>query len=434
MNKKKLAKDSLWNIVDYVSTLLIFLVTTKILISEFGASGYGFYTFFLSLIGFFGMVDIGMGMVVSKYLSEFLNKENYHHSNQVITSASIFYAVASIFMITLVLVFGSTIIGFLNFGNPYAEIGVQVIDLIVFIFAVNLFTSILTNILVAREGWVAISLINIVFKVLSASILILIVISTWSLDVKFLLIFSMMLVVSILKLFSSALCVYNEKIFFKFEFPGPEVKSKVYSFLKFSSFQYVLSLMVGHFDKFIISRYFGLEALGLYNFCVNAFVYLYGFIVNALKVFFPKLSQIHGSFDFYKLKSKFIKLSWASFGLAASMSLLMVVLWHYAASWYIDDSFAEETFKLIPFFAVLLIVRSQEVVMYYFFNATANPRMLVINLLISAPVTVLLYFLLVPWVGVVGLVLSQILAISTVYSWHLYSFSKKGFRKHAVSG
>ena len=175
MKNKKLAKDTLWNAIDYISTLGIFVITTKLIITQFGTDGYGFYVFFTSLVGLFAMVDLGMGMAVSKYLSESALQKDYVRSSEIINVALIFYAVFSFLIVSIVYSFSAEIIGFLRFESMYYETGVVVIKLVALIFFFNLISSVPINILVALEQWVAIAGINIIFKILNAAALIYVV-------------------------------------------------------------------------------------------------------------------------------------------------------------------------------------------------------------------------------------------------------------------
>ena len=134
MKNKKLAKDTLWNAIDYISTLGIFVITTKLIITQFGTDGYGFYVFFTSLVGLFAMVDLGMGMAVSKYLSESALQKDYVRSSEIINVALIFYAVFSFLIVSIVYSFSAEIIGFLRFESMYYETGVVVIKLVALIF------------------------------------------------------------------------------------------------------------------------------------------------------------------------------------------------------------------------------------------------------------------------------------------------------------
>ena len=184
MSRQKIIKDTSWNIFDYISALAIFLITTKILIDEIGTDGYGFYMFFTSLIGTFGLVDLGMGMAVSKYLSEFLHHQKYDEANQVITIAFIFYTIIGLSLFLIVFFFNSNIIAFLNFDEKFFSIGSTVLVLTSIIFIVNMISTIMINTLVALEEWKKISSINIVIKILNALVLIYILILDVSLEDK----------------------------------------------------------------------------------------------------------------------------------------------------------------------------------------------------------------------------------------------------------
>lgn len=432
MKNKKLAKDTLWNAIDYISTLGIFVITTKLIITQFGTDGYGFYVFFTSLVGLFAMVDLGMGMAVSKYLSESALQKDYVKSSEIINVALIFYATFSFLIVSIVYIFSEEIIGFLRFGSMYYETGVVVIKLVALIFVLNLISSVPNNILVALEQWVTISGINITFKVLNAAVLIYVVAFHDSDNQeKFIFIFSMLFVLSVIKFISLIVNIYCRSFEYYLVLPSHDIRTRILSFLKYSSLQYLLSLLMGHMDKFIIGRFFGLEVLGVYSFCVNAFVYIYGFVSNSFKVFYPKLSRLHAQLNVLSLKSWFFKLlMWiAVVSLIAGVGLLL--LWQPVISIYIDPEFARASYYFIPFFAMFLCVRSPEIVMYYFFNATANPKVLVKNLMISAPISCMFYFILVPWLGALGFILSQMIGVFVLYLWHAKVIMMNGFEEYA---
>jgi O-antigen/teichoic acid export membrane protein len=432
MKLEKLTKDTIWNTIDYISSLGIFLVTTRLIIGEFGPDGYGFYVFFTSLVGLFGLVDLGMSMAVSKYLCDSLPGKDYIHSSEVINLALIFYSGLASLIVLTVFIFSNALVGFLRIESMYFDIGVFVIKLVSVVFTVNLISSVLTNILVALEQWVRISYVNIAFKILNATALIYITnLENFSLQEKFSMIFSSILALSAAKLGLLFFCVSLNAFSYHFVMPSRRTRIKVLSFLKFSSIQYFLSLIIGHLDKFIISRFFGLETLGVYSFCYSAFTYVYGFLSNCFKVFYPVLSRYHSQSDVISLKKWFFNLLIYSSCASLLVGIVLVLLWVPAVSAYIDSFFANESYEFILYFSVFLVVRSPELVMYYFFNATANPKVLVQNLMISAPIAFLLYFILVPWLGASGLIVSQVIGITVLYLWHARSIMLRGFDTYA---
>lgn len=432
MKDKKLFHDTVWNSLDYASTIFIFILVTRFVITDLGVAAYGFYAFFTSLIGLFGLVDLGMGMAVSKYLSESTSRDSEGRANEIISLATMFYFCLSIGLIVIVYSSDELIIQALKFEPIFDPSGLIVIKLVVFIFVLNLNSTIYNNILVAFEKWLLISVINIFFKILSGSALVIVVLGGgFQLQDKLIYIFIILLIVSALKMITLMAVSYNSAFNYKIVFPSAKTRIQVFSFLKISSYQYLLSLLVGHLDKFVISRYFGLESLGIYSFCVNVFSYLHGFISNMFKVYYPNLSNLHALGDDKILKTLFFKLMISVMLIALLLGTCVIVFWDLLISLYINQSFAATSFHLIPFFVVLLIVRSPEIVMHYFFNAIANPKVLVKNLLISTPITFCMYLILVPSIGVPGFMLSQILGFLILYFFHLLKLKRYGFITYA---
>jgi O-antigen/teichoic acid export membrane protein len=429
MSRQKIIKDTYWNIVDYISTLAIYLITTKILLEQIGTDGYGFYMFFTSLIGTFGLVDLGMGMAVSKYLSEFLHHQKYDEANQVITIAFLFYFLIGISLFLVVLFFNSNIIAFLNFEKKFFDIASNILIITSIIFIINMISTIMINTLVALEEWKKISSINIVLKILNAIVLVYILTLSMSLEQKINCIFYLLLEFSLFKAF--IYFIYSKKSFSQLSFSKPtfEIKEKMMKFLKVSSLQYGLSLLSGHLDKFIISKFFGLEALGVYSFVVNAFVYLYGFLTNIFKTFLPKLSKLHGDKNYLALKENFKKLLLFSLVASTVLGTISLILWKPFIGLYISEEFASKSFAYMQIFALFLVVRSLEPIFAYFFNAIAKPSVLVVNLAIGSASTIIGYFIFVPFLDIFGLVTSQIIASIIVYSYNFYMIKKRGFNE-----
>lgn len=416
----KVIKDSSWNILDYISTLLIFLIIVKLLITNLGSEGYGVYMLFSSLIGTFGLVDIGVGVAVGKYLSEYMHAQEYDKCNEVITFALKFYCLFGLIIFFLLFIFNRQVIEFVITDDRFLDVSYVLLRIVSVVFILNLLNSVATNILTALEKWKAISLINIIFKFIGFLGIVMSISIGKNTAHSLELIFYSIIIVSIIKLFVSFIVARIRYKFLALDKPSKAIRDKMYSFLKYSSIQFFLSIFVGHLDKIIISRYFGLDSLGTYSFVVSVFSYIYGLLVNIFKISFPKLAKLHGSKDFDALYIEFKKL----IGLALIISILIavssIVLWKPMISIYMNVDFADETHMLFSFFALLLVVRSPEVIFSFMFNAMAKPSVLVKNLTISAPLVVCMYIIIIPILGVEGLILSQIIGFLVVYIYNFW--------------
>lgn len=425
--KNKGYKDTAFNIVDYLSSFVIFLITTKLLISKLGTDGYGFYMFFSSLIGTFGLVDLGMGMAVSKYLSQYIHHKEFDKGMEVITQAVVFYLIAGFIFSALVIFFASELLWIFGFEEKFYKIGKTILFVTIAIFLVNLFISIGNNVLVAFECWQMISVLNIVFKLTGAYLLVQIVESDIAYNQKLVYLFCALLLIGVIKLIVYSIVSFKLYPNFRFLKPRQEIKYNMNHFLKWSSLQYVLSLAVGHLDKIIISRLFGMDIMGVYGFVVNAFAYLFGFIASSFKIFYPKLSKIHADNDHMHLNRYLKLLLVGSIGLTVIVSSISVALWTPTVSWYINPGFAEKSFWFFTLFAIYLVARAPEIIISYFFNATASPDVLVRNVIVGALVTIVGYLIYVPLFDSYGLILAQITGSIAIYIYLLWLLKLKGF-------
>lgn len=431
--RKKAYKDTAFNAIDYLSTLVIFLITTKLLIAQLGTDGYGFYMFFTSLIGTFGLVDIGMGMAVSKYLSEFIHQNKFIEGNQVITQAFIFYLAIGVVLVSAINYFSAELLSLFNFSAKFSQLGVEILFITSLVFMMNLFISIGTNVLVALEKWQEISVLNIILKILNAFVLVRVLLLDIGFSHKVEYVFYSILIFSVLKFLLYSGLAYRHYPEFEWQKPTTEIRGKISSFLKWSSVQYGLSMMVGHADKIIISRFFGLETLGVYSFVVNAFIYLFGFLTSAFKIFFPKLSKIHADKDIQKLKFYFKRLILWSLAVSIFIGTVSVACWIPFVSIYIDIDFARKSFLYFLMFSIYLVIRSPEIIFSYFFNATAKPVVLVKNVAIGSAATVISYFIFVPIFKTYGLIVAQIVGSLSIYCYLYYQIKRNGFHDFATA-
>lgn len=79
------------------------VIYTPWLITQIGISEYGLYSLAMSIIGFFTL-DFGLGLAVSKFLSEYYAKRDFYGANKFIQSVYILFLVISLFLL-LVFVF-----------------------------------------------------------------------------------------------------------------------------------------------------------------------------------------------------------------------------------------------------------------------------------------------------------------------------------------
>lgn len=405
--KNKIIHDTKWNIIDFMTSFLITFVNIKLLTNVLGLEGYGFYSLFIGLISTFGLVDIGMGMAISKYLSEHINNEEYKEANQIIEIGLLFYLIIGIISTVLIFIFKQNIIIFLNLKDIYYSYGMQVIMLLPIIMTINFIVQILNNILVAFEKWKIISIVNILFKTVNFLGILLI---AFYLNEKMLKIFYIFLILAIVKLFVLGIIIFYNYKFFKLIKVQKKMLIKITDFLKYSLLQYIFSILLGHLDNLIIAKFINLSTVGFYQIAMKVMNYLYSFLVNIFKVIFPKISQLHGKLKKEEINRMLKKNLLICEGISIVIALIVGVLWKFLIGKYLGNKIANETYFYIIAFLIYLVIRAPEIIYYYYYNAIAKPKVFVQTTMYSGILNFILYIIFIPIYGAFGVIIGHIIS------------------------
>ncbi len=86
---KTLIKNSLSNYTGFTVTAIIGLFISPVVIHHLGNIGFGIWALFQSFFGYFGLLDLGLGISVIKFISEF--KAKGEHGNVNIFGSTLFF-------------------------------------------------------------------------------------------------------------------------------------------------------------------------------------------------------------------------------------------------------------------------------------------------------------------------------------------------------
>lgn len=408
--QKKTFKDSLWNLFDFFTSVLLTLISIKVLISSFNQEYYGLYALLTGFAATFGLVDVGMGIAISKYLSEFIPKKDFNKGNQIVLAGIIYYTVIGFILVALTTVFSTNLCLFLNIKSEFIPIASKAIIIISISIPLGFLSSVFSNVLVATEKWKYITLINISTKISNFVLVIYL-----SVHHEFLLIFYGLLLIALLKGLLTYL-VSSKHFAYKFQFIEIETFKTIFHFVKYTFLQYIMSLFMGHLDKLIISKYFGLSQVGYYDFASKIHGYIHSFNQNLIKISFPKLSYL-SSIKNKKEFNKGVKLNYLiTYSSSVIISLFLVFSWNSLVALYISKEFALASYKYMLLFCILIIIRVQEINLYYICNAIGKPKILALSTSLIGPMNIFLYIIFVPYYHEIGLIISQIISNMLIYA------------------
>ena len=69
-SNRRLARNTLWNLIGYVAPLAVAVVVVPLLIRHLGTAKYGILTIAWSVVGYFGIFDMGLSNALTKFIAE----------------------------------------------------------------------------------------------------------------------------------------------------------------------------------------------------------------------------------------------------------------------------------------------------------------------------------------------------------------------------
>lgn len=419
-------KNSIWMAFDYATNLITQVLLIRTIIQHLGVEGYGFYSFFMGLYSSFGLMDFGMGLALSKYLCEYLANKEIHLCNQVLTLGILFYVSIGGGLTVCALLFRGEIVSLLGFEGEYFGYGVEVIILLAVALIFSLLNTVAVNLLMAYEAWMPCSIVGIMFK-LSTLVMVLAVFFYDLASPETAIFYGLLLLTMLRTLCTFYICMQRYDGF-SFCIPEENLFRKIFSFLRSSSAQFFLTLLAGQADKLIVNRFFGLEALGIYNFCFTVFNYLFGFLATLAKMIFPRISRLHATGNEVDLLKIFWRFNYLVAGIHVVLAGCVLALWDILVTWYVNAEFAVQTWTAILLFMVYMVLKSPEIPLYYFYNGTAQPNLLLRNAILIYLIMFCGYAALIGTYGVYGLIISAAISSIAVSLWNWYAINKKWIR------
>ncbi len=103
MSRKRVISSNIkYNVVSQGVSFVVGLLLFPFMVSHIGKEVYGAYLLVTTFVGYFGVLDFGVGSAVAKYTAEFLGQDNREKVNKIINSSLFFYMIVG-FIVTIAL-------------------------------------------------------------------------------------------------------------------------------------------------------------------------------------------------------------------------------------------------------------------------------------------------------------------------------------------
>ena len=169
MKKPSLVLNSASNYFLLAVNSVIGFLLTPFLISQLGDAGYGIWVLVVSIVGYYGILDIGIRDATIRYVARSLGKEDYASLNQTVNTSLVLFTIIGLFVACLSFLLARPLAGFFNLGKEQLESFVLLVRLLGLGVAIGFPRRVFGAYLVAIERFVIYNAIHVVSAIIRVS-------------------------------------------------------------------------------------------------------------------------------------------------------------------------------------------------------------------------------------------------------------------------
>ncbi len=107
---RKVVRNTLFNYLAIISVTLIRFVAMPILIHGLGQDRYGIYATVMSVVGYVGLLDLGIGISLTKFVAEYYAKRDFQRLNEMLSTSLLLYLGLGVLGSAILIAFSSLFI------------------------------------------------------------------------------------------------------------------------------------------------------------------------------------------------------------------------------------------------------------------------------------------------------------------------------------
>ena len=285
--KPNLVKNSLFSVIQIVTTSLCFVVIYYIIIKKLGKAELGAWSIITSLPTAISIFGSGVSGCILRYIPVYSAKNDEKSFNEIICNGLLFNLIFGGLIVLLGYLFSTPILQFLFSKKDFPIYYTDIFRLSLFTFYINFVSSVL---LFAIDGLQLIHIRNKIMVIGSVSLCITAAIFIYFFNLKGVL-FAQLFQSMLIALLSARIVMKNNLFHMKLF----KVNREFFRlFLTYGQGFQAISLSVLLFDpitKYFLNKYFNLSVVGVYDLVCRIVVQTRTLIVSAIQVIVPMVSK-----------------------------------------------------------------------------------------------------------------------------------------------
>lgn len=277
-----------------INVLVGFLLTPYI-IRCLGTAQYGIWILIASVIGYYGLLDLGVSSAIMRYVARYAGQKDYESLNKVVNTALVIFSVIGCIVIIVSILLAEPLAHFFNVENSDFASFKLVIRLLGISAGLMLPGNVLLVIILAHEHFVIANIIRIIVILLRSGLYFFVLYTGGGLvgmgwingGIS---IFMIVVYFAIVKL-------YFKHISFSLRMASKSSVRALFTFGIFASIIHLGNMLRLKFSAVVIGKFMNMDAVGIYGVSALLFGYVSRSVISCSGVTQPRLSSLAGTND-----------------------------------------------------------------------------------------------------------------------------------------
>lgn len=389
--KSRVGKNSFYNVCGFSAQAILMLIITPILIGKMGVKQYGLWMIANSLLGAVGILDMGIGMGITKYIAQYVYQEDIHG-----LSSTAYGSLAFFFLISLLLTFPlysymPYIVSFLKISPDKAVSAERSLQVIAFGLVPALILQAGLSIILGLQRFDIANILSFaksaatpinallvfgwyggIFEVLIGQVIVLWLIAGITLVISFRMLNKIGLVFYFSWKYGKIIFKFSSQIFLQ------NIGARIFSSL----------------DKLVVGRVLGFEAVAYYSVGTDIAAKIVQVNGSIFQSFLPSASEAVAVGNYQKLYNLFKKGIFASLLLNILIGSIILILSKPFLQYWIGTDFMEKSLSMFRILIVVYAAFSICTPAYYLANGIGIPWICTVGSLLGGTLTIILIFIL----------------------------------------
>jgi O-antigen/teichoic acid export membrane protein len=285
------------------ANIIVGLSLTPVVISYLGKTHYGIWTLVGSFIGYYGLLNCGIGSAIIRYVARYAAARDDRSLNETVSTAFSMFTCTGVLAVVLSFLCAGPLAGFFRVSPEHTEDFKHVIWIIGFSTGVSFPGSIFGGVVTAYEKFIAVNFCNIGSTCIRAILTVLFLRQGFGLPGMAWALF----ISTLMGIGANAFLfrVYAPEIRIRFSLARKKILRQLLLYGGATTVIVIGDLIRSNLDSFVVAKWVGITEVGVYGIALLMVRYIVRLVATGMGVLTPRFAGLDGMGDRAKLQELF---------------------------------------------------------------------------------------------------------------------------------